>query len=56
MLRFTSGEKENLVKHQKVSKYYDHDSRSQISPYKSYFNFLDQISPKTLLPAQNRKK
>ena len=47
--------KENLVEHEKVSKYYENDCRYQISVWTGNSDFIDQICQKRVFPVENRK-
>ena len=47
--------KENLLNHQKVSKYYEHDCRQEVLSWTDCFDFFDKIYSKKIFSIQNRK-
>ena len=47
--------KENLLNHQKVSKYYEHDLRQEVLSWTDCFDFCDKICSKRVFSIQNRK-
>ena len=47
--------KENLIKHQKASKYYETTCSYQISAYTNSFHFFNKVFPKRVFPVDNGK-